>query len=318
MLLVVSWLTFWLLGAAGGDALTALQAEPHVSARALARMRAVYGLDEPLATRYLRWLADAARGRFGESFYYQVPVAQLLWPRFWRTLALTAAAFSLAWALALALGGLAARRMGGWAWRVSEVVILCSASVPPLVIALAALMLAARTGLFRVGVASVALADDLTPGRLLPPAVVLALPFVAVFLAQTREGLRHALAEEFVRVARAKGLRERAVMFRHALRAALNPLLTVGGHALGGLMSGAVIVEPVLGWSGLGQLTVVAVRQRDVPLLLAAVLVTATAVLVGNLLADMLLRWNDPRLREAGATTNAAPVSPDSASAPAA
>ena len=111
-------------------------------------------------------------------------------------------------------------------------------------------------------------------------------------------------------MARAKGLSERAVVLRHALRAALNPLITVFGLSVGVLISGSVIVETVLGWPGLGQLSVAAVRGRDVPLLMGVVLMTSTAVLAGNLLADILQRANDPRLRHDKAnTTNAAAAS---------
>jgi peptide/nickel transport system permease protein len=117
-------------------------------------------------------------------------------------------------------------------------------------------------------------------------------------MAQVRDGLGAALREEFVQVARAKGLSERVVTIRHALRAALNPLITIFGYSIGGLVSGSVIVETVLGWPGLGLLSVLAVRSRDVPLLMGVVLVTSMAVLIGNLLADILLRFNDPRLRE--------------------
>jgi peptide/nickel transport system permease protein len=105
-----------------------------------------------------------------------------------------------------------------------------------------------------------------------------------------------------VQVARAKGLSERQVVVRHALRAALNPLITVFGYSLGGVLSGSVVVETVLGWPGVGQLSAVAVRGRDVPLLLGVVVVSSAAVLAGNLLADILLRLNDPRVgREASA-----------------
>jgi len=134
--------------------------------------------------------------------------------------------------------------------------------------------------------------------NLLLPAFVLCVPVIAIFLAQVRDGLSIALREEFVQVARAKGLSERVVTLRHALRAALNPLITIFGYSLGGLISGSVIVERVFNRKGLGDLSVDALRSRDVPLLMAVVLVTSTAVLIGNLLADILLRLNDPRLRE--------------------
>ncbi|HEX8071540.1 MAG TPA: ABC transporter permease [Pyrinomonadaceae bacterium] len=308
VLLVVSALTFWLLAAAGGDALTALSAEPTVSQTALAELRRVYGLDQPLAVRYLHWLADAARGRLGTSLYYHTPVWAIIRPRLLRTLLLGCVALVMAWSLALTLGAAAARRPRGWADRVSGALILVTASLPRLVLALAALAFAARTGAFKVGAGAQGLAAEFNPLRVFVPALVLAAPLVAVFLAQTRAGLGAALNEEFVTVARAKGLPERAVVLRHALRAALNPLITIFGYSLGSVVSGSVIVEAILGWPGLGQLSVAAVVNRDVPLLLGVVLVTAAAVLCGNLCADLLLRWNDPRLRAADApATNAAP-----------
>jgi peptide/nickel transport system permease protein len=136
-------------------------------------------------------------------------------------------------------------------------------------------------------------------------AVVMSAPLVAIFLGQVRDGLGEALREDFVQLARAKGLSERVVLMRHAMRAALNPVITVFGFSLGSALSGSVIVETVLGWPGVGQLSVVAVRSRDVPLLMGVVLAASLAVLVGNLVADLLLRLNDPRVgaaeRRAGA-----------------
>ncbi|MFL6209930.1 MAG: ABC transporter permease [Pyrinomonadaceae bacterium] len=298
VLLVVSALTFWLLAAAGGDALTSLSADPMVSQAALAKLRHVYGFDQPLPVRYLRWLADLAHGELGYSFYYHTPVLTLMAPRLLRTLLLAVVALCIAWSIALTLGALAARRPRSWLDRLSETVVLLTASLPRIVLALAALALAARTGLFTVGGASgQSLAGTLNPFAVLVPALVLAVPLIALFLAQTREGLGAALAEDFVRVARAKGLPERTVVLRHALRAALNPLITIFGYSLGSVVSGSIIVEQVLGWPGLGQLGVAAAVNRDAPLLSGIVLITATAVLVGNLLADILLRLNDPRLR---------------------
>jgi peptide/nickel transport system permease protein len=141
--------------------------------------------------------------------------------------------------------------------------------------------------------------------RIFIPALILSVPLVALFLAQMRDGLLHSLREDFVQVARAKGLSERDVILRHALRAALNPLITIFGLSLGSLISGSVIVETVLGWPGLGQLSVVAVQSRDVPLLMGVVLITATAVLIGNLVADILLCLNDPRLRQGAGSAGA-------------
>lgn len=298
VLLVVSALTFALLNAAGGDALGELSSEGTASEAALREMRRVYGLDEPLAVRYVRWLGGVVRGRMGESFYYHAPVATIIWPRLLRTLALSFVALLLALSFSLALGALAARRRGSLWDRGSELVILLTASTPRIVLALVVLAVVARTSWFPVGAAvGTEMWADFSLARIIPPAVVLSLPLIALFLAQTREGLRHALTQDFVRVARAKGLPERTVIMRHALRDALNPLITLFGYAFGSVVSGSVIVESVLGWPGLGSLGVTAVKTRDVPLLMGVVLVTATAVLCGNLIADILLRLNDPRLR---------------------
>lgn len=295
VLLVASMLTFALLAAAGGDALTALRNDPLVTERTIEEQRHIYGLDQPLAIRYTRWLAGLVRGEMGESFSFRAPVWTILRPRLLNTLSLAATALLIAWAFALTLGSLAARRPRSWIDKLCDVLILLASSTPRIVLALAALAFAASTSLFSIGSGATSSAGSLL--NILLPATVLSVPLIALFLAQVRDGLTHALHEEFVQVARAKGLSERVVTLRHALRAALNPLITIFGYSLGGLVSGSVVVETVLGWPGLGQLSVMAVRSRDVPLLMGVVLLTATAVLIGNLIADILLRLNDPRLR---------------------
>lgn len=297
VLLVVSALTFALLAAAGGDALTALGDDPRLSEEMINVLRGMFGLDQPLHIRFLRWLSEILRGRMGYSFFYQAPVGSIIWPRLLNTLALAASALFIAWSFALLMGAHAARRAGAFTDRLCGVVILIAASTPRIVLALVALALTARLSLFSAGVASSTLPAFQRAAGIILPALVLSLPLIALFLEQTRNALKSALREDFVRAARAKGLSESAVIRRHALRAALNPLITIFGLSLGGVMSGSVIVETVLGWPGLGQLSVVAVRARDVPLLMGVVLVTATAVLAGNLVADILLRLNDPRLR---------------------
>jgi peptide/nickel transport system permease protein len=293
VLLVVSALTFALLAAAGGDALTSLRNDPLVTERTLEEQRRVYGLDQPLPTRYVRWLAGAAKGQMGESFSFRAPVWTIIAPRLLNTLSLAAVALIIAWIIALMLGSLAARRPRSWIDKIASALILLASSTPRIVLALAALAIAARTSLFSMGAGNQAGAHL----NILLPALVLSVPLIALFLAQVRDGLGTALNEEFVQVARAKGLSEKRVVLGHALRAALNPLITIFGYSLGGLVSGSVIVETVLGWQGLGQLSVMAVRSRDVPLMMGVVMVTATAVLIGNLIADILLRLNDPRLR---------------------
>ncbi len=297
VLLIVSLLIFALLAAAGGDAMTALGNDPRVSEETMAALRRIYGLDQPLMARYARWLAGAAQGRLGHSFYFQTPVSSIILPRLFHTVALATMALLIAWTIALTLGIVAARRAGGWFDHACSALVLFASSTPRLVLALLTLAFAVRTALFSPGGPTNDLDAIAWLSRLIPPAFVLSSPLVALYLAQTRTNVGAMLNEDFVRAARAKGLAERVVLLRHALRPALNPLITIFGYSLGGLLSGSVIVEKVLGWPGLGQLIVIAVESRDVPLLMGVVLVTATAVLLGNLLADILLRLNDPRLR---------------------
>lgn len=303
-LLIVTMLTFALLAAAGGDALNSLSDDSRTSEDTIQQMRRIYELDQPLPVRYGRWLSNTMRGNMGESFYYHTPVSSLLLPRLRNTAILAFLALLLAWTVSLTLGTVAAKRRGSWADRLCEVLILLSASTPRIVLALAVLALASGMSWLAVGnnsgvVGSSSVADNsVSFVRVLLPAFVLAVPLIALFLAQVREGVSAALQEDFVLVARAKGLSERDILIRHALRAALNPLITIFGYSLGAVMSGSVIVETILGWQGLGALSVAAVRSRDVPLLLGIVLITATAVFAGNLLADILLHLNDPRLRQ--------------------
>lgn len=297
VLFAVSLLVFALLATAGGDALSALRNDPVTSEETINGLRHIYGLDQPLMVRYARWLVEVWHGRLGHSFHFQAPVLSIVWPRLLRTGTLAVAALAIAWSVAITLGAAAARRAGSWVDRLCTVLILLAASTPRLLLALVALALTARTSFFTLGASSGELSNIGRVLQFLPPALVLSIPLISLFLAQTRASMTAVLGQEFVRAARARGLPERIILLRHVLRPALNPLITIFGYSLGSVVSGSVIVESVMGWPGLGQLSVIAVQSRDVSLLLGTVIVTSTAVLAGNLLADILLRLNDPRLR---------------------
>lgn len=310
-LLLISALSFTLIGAAPGDALSALAQDPRVSPETLSRLRAEYGLDRPLVVRYGRWLGSALCGDFGASLSERLPVAQLIGVRLGNTLKLAAAATLLALALALPLGTWAAMRRGSWVDRAAGVFTLAGVSMPRIVLAIAALVFAARSGLFPIGnVRSLNIRDDwslasLADGlhHLVLPALVMSLPLAATYLRQARAGLIEALRADFIRTARAKGLSERVVVWKHAARVAAGPLITLFGYALAALLSGSVIVETVMSWPGVGQLTVNAVRGRDVPVLMGVVMLAAVMMILGNLVADVLHLIVDPRLREVSEAT---------------
>ncbi len=305
-LLIISALSFALIGAAPGDALSALEQEPRIRAETIARLRQEYALDRPLVVRYGLWLRSALRGDLGTSLTERIPVTTLISSRLLNTLKLSLSATLLAWLIALPLGALAAVRRGSWIDRLSGALALISVSTPRLVLAILALLLAVRTGLFPVGnIRSLGVPDDLSLAsladslhHLILPTLVMSLPLAAVYLRQMRAGMIEVLRADFIRTARAKGLSERTVVIRHAARNALNPLITLFGYAIAALLSGSIIVETVMAWPGIGQLAVNAVRGRDIPVLMGVVLLASTMMLIGNLIADLLHLIADPRLRQ--------------------
>lgn len=295
VLLVISFLIFALITRAGGDAVSMI--DNPVSSETSENLRRIHGLDRPLMERYRNWLVDAARGDLGDSLVLQAPVWSLIRLPLLRTGVLATVAMMIAWAVSLTLGIAAARRPGSSIDRLCSVIVLLAASTPQLVLALLALAFIYSTPLMNVVGPATNAGVGVWSIRVIPPAILLSIPLIALFLAQTRVAIRGALDEEFVRVARARGAPEWMVVMRHALRPGAGPLITVFGFSLGGVMSGSVIVETVMGWPGLGQLTVSAVETRDIPLLLGVMLAAAAAVMAGNLAADILQRLNNPRLR---------------------
>ena len=305
-LLLVSIISFALINAAPGDAFAELSQDPHISQETIARLREQYGLDRPFIARYGAWLSGVVRGDLGTSLSEKLPVTKLLSARFGNTLKLSLAATLLALLIALPLGALAAKRHGSWLDQVISAVTLVSISTPRIVLAMMALVFAARTGLFPIGnVRSLNVPDDwsiaaLWDGwhHLILPAIVMSLPLAAIYLRQARAGLLEVLSADFIRTARAKGLSEWAVIGKHAARVAAAPLITLLGYAIAALLSGSVIVETVMAWPGIGQLAVNATRTRDIPVLMGVVILAAVMMLGGNLLADVLHLLADPRLRE--------------------
>jgi peptide/nickel transport system permease protein len=292
MLLVVSAITFTLLSAAGGDAFTSLRENPQISEKTIEELRRVYGLDRPFVVRYASWLGGALAGDLGESFLYRIPVGSLVWSRFLKTASMALVGFVTAVAVSLALALASIVYRSRWLKGVIELIILLTASTPRMVLALLALVIMLQLSL----AAGAAGADS--PAPLIFGAIVLAVPLISIFLAQLRDALVDVMQEDFVRLARAKGLSEPTVVIRHALRAAVNPFLTIAGLSLGGLLGGSVIVEMVLGWPGLGALMVAAVRGRDIPLVMGIVLLASAAVWFGNALAELLQALNDKRIRD--------------------
>jgi peptide/nickel transport system permease protein len=247
-----------------------------------------WGLDRPAVVQYADYLRRAAQGDLGRSYLLQRPVRDIVGEQVWPTLKLALAAALLGVVLALVLA-VTTRRP--WARRASSTTELVLVSTPPFLIGIVLLsVFSFRLGWFPV-------AGDRGFAALVLPAVTLALPTAGVLTQVLREGLDRALEEPFAVTARSRGLRESAVLVRHALRHALLPAVTLTGWLFGILLGGAVIIEQVFGRPGLGQVTLQAVNTKDMPVVLAVVVLSAAVYVVLNTAADLAYLLIDPRLR---------------------
>lgn len=292
MLLAVSALSFFLLSSAGGDVFDALRENPQVSDETIEHLRATYGLDKPVAARYLLWLGSFVTGDLGESINYRLPVAPLVVSKLFYTILLGSVSLFIAWTISLSLSYLAALHRSRTLDRAIELLVLISASVPRIALSLFVLALMVWLSSGNLGLQAGSSVSFVLSS------LVLAFPLISIFLAQAQNELKAAMEEDFVQLARAKGLSERYVILKHASRAALNPLITLFGLSLGGIIGGTVIVETILGWPGIGSLVVTAVRTRDIPLVMGVVVVSSLAVWFGNAVAELLQMVNDRRLRD--------------------
>ena len=306
LLLAVVVLTFVLLKLAPGDYLTGLADNPQVSAATLDAMRHRFGLDRPWTVQLLLYLRNVLLHLdFGESFSRHQPVFAVLRAGVLNTLLLAAAGAVVTWGLAIPLGAWAAARQGTAVDRSLSLMAFIGLSVPEVLSGLLLLMLAAKTGWFPVGgMRSLDWESLPVAGRALDvlrhlvlPALVVGLVPLASRMRQMRASLLDVLRLDYVTTARAKGLDERAVVMKHALRNALNPLVTLFGYTLGSLLSGSLVAEIIFSWPGLGRVTYEAILSRDQYLVVGSVLMATVVLVLGNLVADLMLAAVDPRIR---------------------
>jgi peptide/nickel transport system permease protein len=301
----VSVLSFVFIALAPGDFLDDMRLDPRISPETVAALRDRYGLDRPLPWKYLQWVRSVLRGELGYSFAYNTPVASLLWPRARNTLLLTLTSTTMAWLIAVPVGAWSASRRGRWGDRLGGAVTTGLLVVPELLLGLCLLLFALRTGYFPVGGMMSPRAADLgTWDRLRDVASHLVLPMTALILLTLPVLVRHVrasfidtLSAPFIQAARARGVPDRRILFRSALRAAANPLLSLLGLSIAGLLSTSLVIEALMSWPGLGPLLLDAIASRDLHLVVGAVLCSTVFLLAGNLLADWLLYLTDPRIR---------------------
>jgi len=302
LLLAISVIAFTFINLAPGSPIDAM-INPSVglSPQQEQALREQLGLNRPLPVRYVLWLGQAVQGNLGFSYNTRQPVLQRIGQRVLPTLELMGAALTVSTVLGVLFGVIAAVRVySGWDY-VLGVLSLLGFSVPSFFVALVALFIFA--GQLQVlpafGMSSEAHAGSLSDNlyHLVLPASVLSLELMASLTRYTRSAMLEVLHADYVTTARAKGLASLAVIVRHAFRNALLPLITVVSLRLPVLVGGAIVVETVFQWPGMGQLSVQAIQQRDYPVLMGLTIMISIIVLIANLLADVLYAYADPRIR---------------------
>jgi peptide/nickel transport system permease protein len=309
LVFLTTTLTFFLIHAAPGEPFAELLSDPRATDAMREAERARFGLDRPIAEQYGRFLLNVARGDLGTSFTYRRPVASVLAEHLPRTLALMGVALTLGFAGGILLGALQAARAGGWFDRLTGGAAVLIAAIPDFWLALLALLLFAvfvplfpvsglRDPTLPLGASPWTRAIDLARHFVLP-AGTLALLIGATISRYQRAALIEVLPETYLRTARAKGVPSRRVILHHGLRNALLPIITLGGLAVPALLGGAVFVEVIFAWPGMGSLAARAVEDRDYPIVMAVVILSSVLVVVGSLLADLAQAASDPRQRHA-------------------
>ncbi|GIX46717.1 MAG: ABC transporter permease [Candidatus Tectimicrobiota bacterium] len=306
LLLAVLVLNFLLIQLAPGDPADTIAGEMGgATPQLLAQIRAAYGLDRSLPVQLLTYLGRALRGDLGYSFFFNAPVTALIWQRMPATVLLVVTALCLAVTLGTALGVLAACFPRGLLSHAVTVLSLVGYAAPAFWLGIMLLLLFAGavplfpvSGMRTIGQAGglLATAADVAH-HLVLPAVTLGIIFMAVYSRLARAAMLEVLGADYVRTARAKGLPECLVIAKHALRNALIPVVTVVGLQFSQLFAGAVLVETVFNWPGLGRLAFESILRRDHPVLLGILVFSTLLVIVANLLTDVAYRGIDPRIR---------------------
>jgi peptide/nickel transport system permease protein len=305
LLIGASVLSFLFSSLAPGSFFDEMKLNPQISPETVAALRAQYGLDQPLPLRYLHWVKSVLRGEWGYSFAYNQPVRSLLTVRARNTLLLTTLAMALAWLIAVPVGVWAASRRGKWEDQLTSASTSLLLSVPELVLALGLLYVVIRTHALPVGGMVSSGFDQFglwgrvgdLAAHLIVPVITLVLASLPILIRHVRVSMIEVLQAPFLQAARGHGIGRTRLLFRYALPAAANPLISLFGLSVAGLLSGSLLVEVITGWPGLGPLLLEACFSRDFYVVVGVVMASTMFMIFGSLLADVMLLVVDPRVR---------------------
>jgi peptide/nickel transport system permease protein len=298
VLAVKSFVIFALIGLMPGDPIDLLaNANPEATAADISKLRQIYGVDQPITARYVRWVGALAEGDFGYSRITHRPVAEIVVPALGNTLILTASAFVISTLIALTLGTLAALRKGSWVERVINFGAFAGISVPGFWLGLVLIYIfAVKLGWLPAG--GMPQSDSGYPAiaYLALPLLTLVLVEIGGLTRYMRAAMIEVLNQDYIRTAHAKGLDARRVIWAHALRNAMIPVTTIIALGFGHLFSGATLIETIFGWRGMGRLIYEAIMGNDYNLALLCLMLTTMMILLANFIADVAYSVLDPRI----------------------
>jgi len=305
LLLAMTFVTFLFIQIAPGTFFDMLKLNPQISLETIEKYESQYHLDKPVILQYIFWLKNLVRLDLGYSFFYNCPVKKVILSRLFNTLILSISALLFTWFIAIPLGILAALKQNRFLDRILGILSFSFLSVPSFFLALIALFLASLIGFFPLGGIRSADFESLSGiskildilRHLFIPTIVISFSSIGSLQRIMRANLLDVLRRQYILTAKARGLPENRIIYVHALRNAINPLITIFGYELSGLLSGVALIEIICNWPGLGQVMLTAVRAQDIFLVMASALLAGVMLILGNLIADILLAVCDPRIR---------------------
>lgn len=305
LLLIMTFIGFVCINLAPGNYFDTLRQNPQVSPETIKLYEQKYHLDKGIFTQYYYWFIGVVRFDFGYSFAYKVPVIKVIKSRLFNTFILSVSVFLFSWLVAIPLGIYCAVHQYKAGDKFFSFLSFIGLSIPNFFFALILLYLASLSGILPTGGMHSLNYQELMPlarfydliKHLIIPTLVLATSSIAGLARLMRGNMLEVLRSQYIMAARAKGISENRVIYIHALRNAINPMVTIFGGSLSGLLSGAALTEIICNWPGLGRLMLEAVMQQDLYLFAGNLLMTGFLLIMGYLLSDILLAWVDPRIQ---------------------
>ena len=304
ILIIISAIIFGIISMAPGDFVDG-KANPNMSAEKVEELKEIYGLDKPLPIRYINWLKNVVKGNFGDSLRYKQPVTQVINEHIWNSFLLAVISFVLCLIIAIPIGIISATRQYSMFDKTFTLLSFIGISLPSFFVALVSIKIfSLDLGLFPIGGMTTAGSKATGISNFMDIAKHMLLPVVSLTIIQfgslvryVRTSMLEVIKQDYIRTARAKGLKEKVVIYKHALRNGLIPIITFVGMTIPSLFAGAIITETIFVWPGIGRIGYEAILNRDYTLLMGFNMFMALMTLIGNLLSDILYAVVDPRIK---------------------